>query len=368
MDGLNDKSHPSLPQLNTEEGFVDITLRTMDSDLKALKQSGGIVNFYKFAESLHIAKIKEEKAVAQKEKVPEIPVQETKTVEESQLKPSSKSKTLKIILTIIIIVFSFSVGYFILPQLLPTKKSQKIEPKITTPLPQATETTTPQQSTSSEETTTAPNITTSTTETISLEKIFKIKPDSNIELTIDLEMPNFLKYYKFLILDSLSQNTPNTNATQTKTTVSTPKIFSLLIKNKNGSLVSWNEFLKALNINFYQDNIWDNFSKEFIGFIYQNEKGVYPGYILEIKSNSLLSLQLELKKTIENNKNALKNFFISEVDFSNSEFKNVPLGRESIRAIESKDTKNVFVYGIIFNKYLVISTSLDGVKQLIQKM
>jgi len=358
MDELNDKSHPSLPQLNTEEGFVDITLRTMDSDLKALKQSGGIVNFYKFAESLHTAKIKEEKPVIQKEKAPEIPVQETKTTQESQLKPSSKSKTFKIILTIIIIVFSFSVGYFILPQLLPIKKSQKIEPKITTPLPQTTETTT------------APNTTTSTTETISLEKIFKIKPDSNIELTIDLEMPNFLKYYKFLILDSLSQNTLNTNATQTKTTVSTPKIFSLLIKNKNGSLVSWNEFLKALNINFYQDNIWDNFSKEFIGFIYQNEKGIYPGYILEIKSNSLasLQLQLELKKRIENDKNVLKNFFINDVDFSNSEFKNVPLGRESIRAIESKDTKNVFVYGVIFNRYLVISTSLDSIKQLIQKM
>ena len=361
-----DPSSIQIPKEDISSGFSDIILRTMESDILAIKQNGGnISGIYKSAETIHLAKPQKEE---QKEKIADIyqkPIKQTKNQELiSDKEENSHTKKInsvfKIILGIITILFFFSIGYFILPQIMPQTKKEKIETKITTSTENQanlTQTTTIQ----TQKETNTPTELVSVSNQI-LNKFFKTKPEKTIELTLDTSIPNFNKYYNFLIIDSLE------NQTSSKTT--STNIFTLILKDKNNSLLNWNDFLKSLNINFASNDVWTNTNPEFIGFIYKDKDGIWPGYILELNKNIAPSLiQIDLKKAIEADKNVLKNFFIKEPDFTGFEFKNSQIfNREPIKILDSKTKGASFVYGLFFNKYIIISTSLNGLEEILYKM
>jgi hypothetical protein len=371
-DEFNQFESPSLTQIPKEDissGFSDIVLRTMESDIKAVKQSGGSAfGIYKSAETLHITRPQKEE---QKEGITNIyqkPIEKTQNQElisnkKESITSKETSPVLKIILGIITILGFFAIGYFVLPQILPQTKKEKIETKITT--------STQNQANLNKTTTTETQNTTATANTSIglintsdeiLAKFFKTKPEKTIELTLDTSIPNFNKYYNFLIVDSLE------NQTSSKTT--STNLFALILKDKNNSLLNWNDFLKSLNINFASNDVWTNTNPEFIGFIYKDKDGIWPGYILELNKNIAPSLiQIDLKKAIETDKNVLKNFFINEPDFTGFEFKNSQVfNREPIKILESKTKGAIFVYGLFFNKYIIISTSLNGLEEALRKM
>jgi hypothetical protein len=372
-DEFNQFESPSLTQIPKEDissGFSDIVLRIMESDIKAIKQSGGSTSgIYKSAETLHISRPQKE---GQKEEevanIYQKPIEQTQNQElisnkKESATPKETSPVLKIILGIITILGFFAIGYFILPQILPQTKKEKIETKITTSTQNQanlaeTTTTEAQNATTTANTSTEPM---NTSDQI-LAKFFKTKPEKTIELTLDTSIPNFNKYYNFLIVDSLE------NQTSSKTT--STNLFALILKDKNNSLLNWNDFLKSLNINFASNDVWTNTNPEFIGFIYKDKDGIWPGYILELNKNIAPSLiQIDLKKAIEADKNILKNFFINEPDFNGFEFKNSQVfNREPIKILESKTKGAIFVYGLFFNKYIIISTSLNGLEEALRKM
>jgi hypothetical protein len=373
-DEFNQLESPSLTQIPKEDissGFSDIILRTMESDIKAIKQSGGSTSgIYKSAETLHIARPQKEE---QKEKgeianIYQKPVGQTQNQElisnkKENTTPKETSPVLKIILGIITILGFFVIGYFVLPQILPQTKKEKIETKITT----STQNQVNLSETATTETQNTTTVVSTPTEPINtsdqiLAKFFKTKPEKTIELTLDTSIPNFNKYYNFLIVDSLE------NQTSSKTT--STNLFALILKDKNNSLLNWNDFLKSLNINFASNDVWTNTDPQFIGFIYKDKDGIWPGYILELNKNIAPSLvQIDLKKAIETDKNVLKNFFINEPNFTGFEFKNSQVfNREPIKILESKTKGAIFVYGLFFNKYIIISTSLNGLEEALRKM
>jgi hypothetical protein len=356
---LDSPSFTRIPKEDISSGFSDIILRTMESDIQAVKQSGGDTSeVYKSAKKIHISQpqkqeIKNSNVTSQS--VPQISLKENPTSEKKET-PAIKeiSFILKIILGIIAILGFFAIGYFILPQILPQKKQEKIETKVTT----STENMVglPQPSTIQND-----KVNQISTESI-LDRFLKIKPEQTIELNLDISITNFNKYYNFLIIDSLE------NQTSSKTT--STNLFALILKDKNNSLLKWNDFLKSLNINLTPNDTWNNINSEFIGFIYKNKDGIWPGYILELNKTMAPSLiQIDLKKTIEADKNTLKNFFINEPDFTGFEFKSGQVfNREPIKILESKTKGASFVYGLFFNKYIIISTSLNGLEEILRKM
>ena len=371
-DEFNQFESPSFTQIPKEDissGFSDIVLRTMESDIKAIKQSGGSTSgIYKSAETLHIARPQKEEQKGEIANIYQKPVEQTQNQElisnkKENIASKETSPVLKIILGIITILGFFAIGYFVLPQILPQTKKEKIETKITTSTQNQanlaeTTTTEAQNATTTANTSTEPI---NTSDQI-LAKFFKTKPEKTIELTLDTSIPNFNKYYNFLIVDSLE------NQTSSKTT--STNLFALILKDKNNSLLNWNDFLKSLNINFASNDVWTNTNSEFIGFIYKDKDGIWPGYILELNKNIAPSLvQIDLKKAIETDKNILKNFFINEPDFTGFEFKNSQVfNREPIKILESKTKGAIFVYGLFFNKYIIISTSLNGLEEALRKM
>lgn len=134
--------------LSDEKGSLEssyITLRTMASDIEALKKSGGDVSrISKYAMPIHVIQTpsKEEPLRPQKEQeaTKQQSKEEIKTqIVSSQVKTNNFSKMrslIKIISVIIIILLFFAFGYFILPKILPQKITKTIEPQITTTTPQ----------------------------------------------------------------------------------------------------------------------------------------------------------------------------------------------------------------------------------------
>jgi uncharacterized protein YneF (UPF0154 family) len=375
MDGYDDyiesKGQYSIPEIKQGSalGFPDIILRTMKSDLDAIQKAGGNINeIYKSAVPIHIAsKSKEEIKTPIFQAQTPIQKQAVAKPEPEEKKEKNNfeniSPVVKIILSIIGLSIFFFIGYFILPKIFPPKVSIENKP-VQTPESQTNQnnqainsTLSQTQNKASTQTTTP----TSTTQLFSSENLFKKSPDKILNFDLDLKIPNFNKYYNFLLIDEVSK--------ATSTATSTSVFFIINLRDANNNPIFWNDFIKALGINLLDETFWnDNFESNFGIFVYKNKSGLWPGYILETKPNVLITaLQIDLKK-IEQNKNDLSKFFINSPDFSNAEFKNsIILNREPIRILKTQSGEQ-FVYGIFLNRYLILSTSLEGLNEALQKM
>ncbi len=359
---------------NKNFGFKNITIRTMSSDIEELKKEGGApVRIYKWGKPLNFGGTRKEietpvknqyqftgqassNPFAIKQQSPKIKENENKkAVDENISKENFQSFfqkfniPIKIFLGLFLVIIFFSIGYFVLPKIVPQKVSQNIEP---TPLAPTTTQAKPTQ-TPAAEITPPPQPPSQPIYT----SLFKIKPDNFFEIKTNLSAPDFYKYYKFLITDALSNTT------------SGQKFFEAVLKNENDEFISPEKFLEALNIKSLPGNFWNqNFENIFTIFIYKNKTEIYPGYIFQLKNNvPPILLQNELKQ-IESNKDEIKNFFIKSVDFGENTFKSGQIfNREPIRLIKSQNG-TTFVYGIFFNKYLIISTSQEGLEEAIKRM
>lgn len=117
-----------------------ITLRTMASDLEALRKSGGdISQISKYTTPIRTPQISRDE---KNSPPPKVIIQNQ--VEES-INPQTKNykisfpklnPTIKIIFITLIILLFFAFGYFVLPKILPPTVTKIIEPKITTTTPQ----------------------------------------------------------------------------------------------------------------------------------------------------------------------------------------------------------------------------------------
>jgi hypothetical protein len=345
-----------------EFGFSDITIRTMSSDIKKIAEEGGsAIRTYKWGEPLHALKIEnksEEKTNSQNNlnpflSKPEIPTNEQKE-NLNQNTQTKTNKNFKLILGIFAFIVFFALGYFVLPKIIPQKVAQKVEPDIK----QSPNENIISQNQNENQTTKQTNE--STKETITYISPFKIKPGF-FEIKTNLSIPDFQKYYQFLITTTLGNTTTSNTSTQ--------NFFEILLTDENSKPINNYAFLESLNIKSLPNSFWtNNFNQNFFIFVYKNKNGLWPGYIFELKNNVVLPiLQTDLKK-IESNTEELKNFFLKPVDFSSKTFKSEQiLGREPIRIITSNNNE-VFVYGIFFNKYLIISTSKEGLEEAIKRM
>lgn len=365
----------SIPEIKNDSPleFSDIVLRTMQTDIESILKSGGnTTEIYKSAIPINInqnIKKKEEEII--NKQFPIIKnnyqtIQEKnfnqlnqKEIQEKQVIEEKYSKKLplliKIILNLSMLAAFFLIGYFILPKIIPTKVSQEIKPEIK-PIEQNN------QILQENQTTTVPinDSNQENSQQSNLLSLFKISSDNIVEFNIDTKIPNFKKYYQFLITDSLSKTT-STNQT------STLKIINL--KDQNNNLLNWTEFLEVTKTTLLNHDFWNNnFNPNFVGFIYQNKNGIWPGYILEIKNSILpLSIQLELKNLYDN-RNILSNFYFNNPDFSKTELQNsLILNKEPVTILKAQ-TGEKFVYGIFLNKYLILSTSIEGLEQIIRLM
>lgn len=130
-----------------------------------------------------------------------------------------------------------------------------------------------------------------------------------------------------------------------------------------GSPVPAALFLDSIRANVFASNfITSNFNSDFTFFLYKDKAGVWPGYVFQLALNkSPILLQQDLRK-IETAPN-LKNLFLNDPGFPASAFQDSLISGQPVRIANFSDKKSVLAYGWFFNKYLIVSTSIEGLKQ-----
>ncbi len=144
--------------------------------------------------------------------------------------------------------------------------------------------------------------------------------------------------------------------------------FEIAAQSGGGQAFSADDFFSSISSNILGfDFLNANFEKDFTLFLYKDKNGLWPGYILQLKSGeSPIFLQKDVLQKMQNASSSDVNLFLANPGISaNPEFQSGLSGGQPIWSINFSNASSVLAYGWFFNKYLTISTSLDGLKQAI---
>lgn len=134
------------------------------------------------------------------------------------------------------------------------------------------------------------------------------------------------------------------------------------------------KFLSSINAKVLEPGFLDaNFTGDFTLFLYSDKSGIWPGYVFQLNPGETpLLLQKSATREIESASSAWQNLFLesSGAPSETSEakpgkFRDELSGGQPIRTMNFEKSSGVIVYGWFFNKYLIISTSIEGLKQAI---
>lgn len=232
-----------------------------------------------------------------------------------------------------VLVFFF-LGYFFLPILLDSlKKAPKPVPAMPAPSqPAALPTSTPSQAVS-----------------FAHRSFFRAPAEKNLEINLSGSPATYVQ----LLQQALSRE-------------GQVSFFEISLKDGTGSSPSWTRFSKLIAAELLPEEFWrSNFEPDFTLFAYKDKNGSWPGYILKLgPAGSKIVLQSQLLN-IESASSSLKNLFL-EPPAGKGSFADIQISGQPVR--ELKLDKTSLVYGWAFDKYLVISTSMEGYKQALSRL
>jgi len=148
----------------------------------------------------------------------------------------------------------------------------------------------------------------------------------------------------------------------------TGSFFEIIPQSGDGQAFSADDFFSSIDGNILgSDFLNANFEKDFTLFLYKDKNGLWPGYILQLSAGkSPIFLQKDVLQKMESALTERANLFLTSPGLSmGSQFKNGLSGGQPIWFLNFSNASSVMAYGWFFNKYIAISTSLDGLKQAI---
>jgi hypothetical protein len=150
-------------------------------------------------------------------------------------------------------------------------------------------------------------------------------------------------------------------------TSASSSLFEAELRDADGNPPSAEAFLTSSGANVFDQNfLGANFNSDFTLFFYKDKNGAWPGYIFSLMQNgSPILLQQDLRK-IENASN-IANLFLNDPGTPETSFKDVLVSGQPVRVLGFSDKKSVLAYGWLLNKYLIVSTSLEGIKQALAR-
>ncbi|HUX36085.1 MAG TPA: hypothetical protein VMV71_03570 [Candidatus Paceibacterota bacterium] len=142
--------------------------------------------------------------------------------------------------------------------------------------------------------------------------------------------------------------------------------FEIRPENDLGQPIAASDFLNLINANVLDKNFLNaNFEKDFTMFLYKDKTDIWPGYIFKIKAGETPLLIGNDVSKIENASSSWSNLFLGTAGTPDASFHDDLSSGQPIRVINFSNPSSTLSYGWFFNKYLIISTSLDGMKQAV---
>ena len=143
--------------------------------------------------------------------------------------------------------------------------------------------------------------------------------------------------------------------------------FEVKIENGDGQPVSAANFFSLIKSDIFEtDFLNNNFEKDFRLFLYKDKSVFWPGYILQIKTGeSRIFLQALVQPKIENASSSWNSISLEPAGTAVGQFRDEMLSGQPIRISNFSNSSSVIAYGWFHDKYLVISTSIEGLKQAV---
>jgi hypothetical protein len=143
----------------------------------------------------------------------------------------------------------------------------------------------------------------------------------------------------------------------------------LNLKDSSGQPVSWTQLLTTLGMtNFDQSLFADHFMPDVTAFLYRDRNGIWPGYVVRLKSGETPVLLRSRIAKIESIPAQLVGFFVRPPGISGPAFTDTQVSGQPVRMLSFAAPGASFAYGWFHNDYFVVSTSQDGMKQAVERL
>ncbi len=143
--------------------------------------------------------------------------------------------------------------------------------------------------------------------------------------------------------------------------------FEIKIENGNSQRISAASFFSLVKSDIFGTDFMNgNFEKDFRLFLYKEKNIFWPGYVFRIKTGeSRIFLQAIAQPKIENASSSWNDIFLEPVGTAETQFRDQIFSGQPIRILNFSNSSSVVAYGWFHEKYLVISTSFEGLKQAV---
>ncbi|MBI4119828.1 MAG: hypothetical protein HY456_03220 [Parcubacteria group bacterium] len=333
--GQNQKPQPPEPPPVQPPPPPPITVRTMESDIKSMQESGGT-------------------PIPQPVKQEEIRIPGITTIEPTfmpgaapatrllpgergPLPPWAKLAGLIVGAIALIAIFGFVGYYFVYPLVFPPQPSTPSTPTVS-PQPPAP---------------TPPAPATSTAPTLSHASFFTIAANQNEALQVTA---------------ITAANIHAAMATSALQTLATSSIKEVTFSGSSGLIIS-SQFLPALLPVFTEDEIKTNMGDDFTSYLYYDDNGVWPGFVFKLKDTAVLfEVQDVIKKIETATTTDFKNLYVSDPqDAAVATFQNGQMKGSATRYLPFQKAGASLNYGLI-NNYFIISTSYSGIQEATRRL
>ncbi len=143
----------------------------------------------------------------------------------------------------------------------------------------------------------------------------------------------------------------------------------VILRNPDQSLIAFSKFIPILLPEIKSEDIAAIFQENFTAMVFVDQNGVWPGYIAQLNSSStLIAAQATIKQNLESSAN-LTNIFLKDASSTVAVFKDGKAGNPSIntRYLIFPKTGAAINYGWVGDK-LVISASYAGLSEILKKL
>lgn len=144
--------------------------------------------------------------------------------------------------------------------------------------------------------------------------------------------------------------------------------FEITTQSGGGQPFSANDFFSSISGNILgSDFLNANFENDFTMFLYKDKNGLWPGYILQLGiGKSPIFLQKDVLQKMQSASAERANIFLASPGTpANFQFQNGLSSGQPVWFLNYPNGSSTVAFGWFFNKYLAISTSLDGLKQAV---
>ncbi|MEK7181176.1 MAG: hypothetical protein AAB738_02465 [Patescibacteria group bacterium] len=294
----------------------EVSIRTMDSDLKSMALSGG-----SFPTSQRIAVASSQSQVRKVQ--------------------AGSGYLFKIFLAVGIVLVLAAVFYFAFPLF--------IHEKDNTPVGGNVASTTP----------TLPVVPPSVTiPTFSHISSFKKTPDRvvSLRLVYPARALSDLETYNQKLLGALPADK-----------VSTATLIEVELKKEDGTALAVSQFFNVAGMKFLdEDFLAANFNLDFTAFVYKTKDGFWPGLIIKPQSGKNWILLKPGVVKLEESRD-IESLFLTNPGDKTGEFEDVSVSGQLARSLKFKNPTANFIYGW-FHDDLIISTSLEGLRDVIGRL